>query len=97
MIYVFLGYDTRDKNTRIKSILARTIPAGTEEFNLDILYADELNVRSLQERLKSLPVESPSRAVVIKSSQNLRREVKEYLLTYAGKPFKKVWRGIAGR
>ncbi|MCG8432024.1 MAG: hypothetical protein MJA29_12745 [Candidatus Omnitrophica bacterium] len=90
MIYLFLGHDRASKNKSFQKLLTRSVPAGTRHFNCDILYADELKLNVLQERLKSLPVNSRLRVVVIKSAQKLKKDIQQYILNYAEHPYKRV-------
>lgn len=88
MIYLFLGTDNREKDSRIKELLSSLLPAGTENFNCDTFWGNELRLHTVQERLKSLPVNSPVRVVIIRSAQKLSEQVKSYLLEYAAGPYK---------
>lgn len=88
MIYLFLGQDSPSKEAQLKKIKEEFLAPKTAEFNLEILYAKELKLKSLQERLLCLPVNSPKRLIVIKEAQELSGELKEFLAKYALKPYK---------
>lgn len=86
LVYLFIGQDSFSKDIRLNRIKEEFLNKNTQHFNLDILYARELKLLNLQERLLSLPVKSKKRIVVIKDSQNLKEEVKEFILSYVKKP-----------
>lgn len=82
MIYLFIGQDPPSKDTQLNKIKQEFLNKSTEEFNLDTLYAKELRLSGLQERLLCLPVKSQKRIVIIKDAQNLREDIKEFILQY---------------
>jgi DNA polymerase III delta subunit len=86
MVYLFIGEDSPSKNTQISRIKQQFFSKELEQFNLDILYARELTLVLLQERLLCLPVKAKKRLIVIKEAQALKEGVKEFLLEYAKKP-----------
>ncbi|MFH1355363.1 MAG: hypothetical protein ABIH19_04360 [Candidatus Omnitrophota bacterium] len=90
MTYLLLGQDSFSKSTQLNKIKEEFLAQGMEHFNYDVLYAKELNLRLLQERLLSLPVESPKRIIVIKGAQNLKEDSKSFLTRYVKSPFKKI-------
>ena len=90
MVYLFLGQDSLAKDNRLRQIRKEFLPQDTEQFNLDILYAKELVAKDLQERLLSLPVKNPQRIVVIKAAQELKEEVRAFILEYIKSPDKRV-------
>jgi DNA polymerase III delta subunit len=90
MVYLFIGEDHPSKELQLKKIKQEFLSKGTEQFNQDILYGKELHLKDLQEKLFSLPVNSPKRLVVIKAFQDLKEEVRPFLLNYVKKPYKQV-------
>ena len=90
MVYLFIGQDSLSKDIQLKKIRQEFLDKNTEQFNLDILYAKELAKATLQERLLCLPVKSSKRIVVIKDAQNLKEDVKEFILEYVKKPYEKI-------
>ncbi len=88
MVYLFLGEDCLSKDIKLKAIKQEFLDKGTEQFNLDKLYAKELTLKDLQERLLYLPVKSSKRIVVIKDAQNLKEDIKEFILKYVNEPHK---------
>lgn len=87
MIYLFIGEDNLSKDTRLKRLKEEYLPRQTEQFNLDILYGQDTNLRELQERLLRLPLKAKKRLVVVRESQRLKEEIKKFILSYARKPY----------
>lgn len=85
-VYLLIGQDVILKDIRLKKLKENLIPAHTQYFNLDILYAKELTLKELQERLLSLPFQAKKRMVVIKEAQRLKNEIKEFVIKYIKKP-----------
>jgi DNA polymerase III delta subunit len=90
MVYLFLGQDSLSKDIRLKQIRQEILPKETEQFNLDILYAKELTLKDLQEKLLCLPIKSQKRIVVVKNAQDLGGEIREFVLSYVKAPYKQV-------
>lgn len=88
MVYLFIGEDSTLKDIQLKAIRKEFLKKDTEQFNLDILYARELTLKDLQEKLLYLPVKNPGRIVVIKDAQNLRDDAREFILKYVKEPHK---------
>lgn len=88
MVYAFLGQDALSKDIQIKKIKEEFLAKGTEQFNFDILYARELTLDFLQEKLLFLPVKSSKRIVLIKDAQGLNKEIQEFFLKYVKEPYK---------
>lgn len=90
MVYLFIGIDSSFKDIQLKAIRKEFLKKETEQFNLDILYARELTLKGLQERLSYLPVKNPRRIVVIKDAQNLRDDAREFIFKYVKEPHKEI-------
>jgi len=90
--FVFLGPDTVDssgsssKETILKKIKAKYLSKASEDFNFDILYAADLSLKDLQEKLLYLPLNSGVRVTLIKGAQHLDAQAKEFILRYLRKP-----------
>jgi DNA polymerase III delta subunit len=82
MTYLFLGQDSLSKDIQLKKIRAEILGKNTEQFNLDILYAKELTLKALQEKLAYLPAVNACRLLVIKGAEGLKNEIKDYLLKF---------------
>ena len=87
MVYLFVGGDSLSKDTQLARLKKEYLPKDLEQFNLDILHAPELTLKTLQEKLLSLPVKSSKRLVIVKSSQDLNDEAKDFLAKFVKKPF----------
>lgn len=76
------------KDEVLQRIKNEHLAKGTAGFNLDILYAKELTLRDLQERLLCLPIKSKKRIIVIKDAQALKdkEDIKEFIIQYVKKP-----------
>ena len=83
MVYLFIGKDSPAKDIALKQIRLESFPRGLEQFNFDLLYAEELSLKSLQERLLAIPMQSPSRVIVIKNSGELRKEVEDFIIEWS--------------
>jgi DNA polymerase III delta subunit len=83
MVYLFIGKDSPAKEIALKQIKLESLPQGLEQFNFDLLYAEELSLKSLQEKLLAMPVNSSSRVLVIKNSGELKREVEDFILAWS--------------
>lgn len=90
MVYLFIGQDPLSKDSKLKTIRQEFLNKDTEQFNLDILYARELTLKGLQEKLLYLAVKNPKRIVVIKDAQNLKEDLREFILKYVKKPSQQV-------
>ena len=94
LVYLFMGQDIIDpeglskKDEALQRIKNEHLAKGTSSFNLDILYAKELTLRDLQERLLCLPVKSKKRIIVIKDAQVLKdkEDIREFIIRYVKKP-----------
>ncbi|MFA5090575.1 MAG: hypothetical protein WC510_06065 [Candidatus Omnitrophota bacterium] len=89
MIYLFLGQDelgpdgVSRKDAALAKIKEKFLDRSIEEFNLDILYANELSLLAFQERFLSLPVGSGKRIIVIKEAHALEKEIRDFILKQA--------------
>lgn len=90
MIYLFTGQDSFAKDGQIKELRQKFLPRETAQFNYDLLYAQDLTLAALQEKLLCLPVNNALRIVCVKSAQRLKPDIKSYLLGYARQPYKHI-------
>lgn len=84
-LYLFTGQDSFSKDIKLKSIKKEFFAKDIEDFNLDVLYAADLTLIGLQERLLCLPFKAKKRIIVIKEAQALKAEIKDFLLKYVKK------------
>ncbi len=85
-VYLFLGQDSLSKEVKLKKLRQEYLNPAVEHFNLDILYAKELDLHKIQERFLALPVGAKKRLIVIKDAQHLKEEAKDFILAFAKKP-----------
>ena len=85
-IYLITGQDAPAKDKAIKEIKSKYMPVLTEQFNLDIVYAKDLTLKDVQEKLLYLAASSGSRMIVIKQASALKKDIKDYLEKYAQAP-----------
>lgn len=90
MVYLFLGQDSLSKDIQIKKIKQEFLPKNVEDFNFDLLYAKELDLKTLQEKLLSLPVKSPKRVIVLKDAQALKEDSRDFILRFVQQPAKEI-------
>ncbi len=83
MVYLFIGQDSPAKDIALKRIKEKSLPKGLEQFNFDLLYAEELTLKALQEKLLGLPVKSPNRVLAIKNSEELKKEVEDFIIEWS--------------
>lgn len=89
-VYLFIGQDTLSKDVRLKKLKEEFLSPHTQYFNLDVLYARDLYLKDLQERLLCLPLRAKKRIVIIKDSQNLKKDIKDFIIQYVKKPLAKI-------
>lgn len=85
-VYLFVGEDTFSKDTKLRHIKQEFLTKELEQFNLDVLYGRELNLKELQEKLLCIPVRTKHRIMVIKGAQRLREDPKRFILRYVRRP-----------
>jgi DNA polymerase III delta subunit len=85
-VYLFLGDDPSAKDAALEKIKQQAFDPATREFNLDTLYAAELTLHSLQERLLFLPLKQNKRMVIVRNCQQLKEETRDFLAGYVKNP-----------
>ena len=90
MIYLFIGQDSpypdspfSSKDNQLKKIKEEFLPKKVEQFNLDILYAEALKLKELQEKLLALPVKSSKRIIVVRNAQELSQDIEDFIVEWA--------------
>ena len=90
--YLFIGQDiigpdgSSHKDTALERIKKEYLSLATRDFNTDILYAKDFDLRGLQERLLGIPAGSKKRLLVIKDAQLLKDDILQFILSYIAKP-----------
>ena len=87
MNYLFVGEDEFSKDVKLKKIKQELNLAQLDSFNFEILYSKDLDLRTLQKKLLTLPIKSRKRLILIKNAPALNAEVKQYLISFLNKPF----------
>jgi len=85
-LYLLIGQDILAKDAALAKIKESYLAKKLTDFNLDTLYAKELSLKGLQERLLCLPINAKKRIIVIKDAQGLKEEVKKFLYNYCKAP-----------
>jgi DNA polymerase III delta subunit len=87
-VYLLAGDDSYSKEIKVNKIKEEVLGAGRpKEFNLDLLYARELTLKTLQEKLLCFPLLSEKRILIIKDISHLKQEIKDFLIAYVKKPY----------
>ncbi|TRZ95365.1 hypothetical protein D4R78_03855 [bacterium] len=89
-LYLFIGQDSLAKDSKLKQLKQELLVRETEQFNTDTLYARELKLPELQEKILCLPVNSKKRLLVIKGAEDLKKELKDFILKYSRKPYSQI-------
>lgn len=82
-VFLFTGPDLASKDAQLKELKRKFFSQKLDQFNCDVFYAKELALQDLQEKILSLPLNSPKRIIVIRQAQNLKPVVKEFILNFA--------------
>lgn len=85
-VHLFAGEEPFSKDASLKRLIQEHLTPELEKFNLDILYAKELKLQDLQERLLCLPVKAKKRIIVIRGAEALKSEIKEFILEFVRIP-----------
>ncbi len=85
-IYLVTGQDACAKDKVISEIKSRFLPSDTSDFNLDTVYARDITLKDLQEKLLYIPVSGGRRVIVIRQAGVLKKEIKDFLENYAKGP-----------
>jgi len=83
LVYVFAGEDSAAKTLRLNQLKETFLPSDTREFNLDVFYGNDMDLRSLQERILSIPVSASRRMIVLKNAGALSSTAKKFISAYA--------------
>jgi DNA polymerase III delta subunit len=86
MVYLLIGQDIAAKENQLKKIKQEFLPPELQDFNLDTLYAKEIILKDIQERILSIPLKSAKRIIVIKDAHLLDEGSRDFLLAFSKKP-----------
>ncbi len=85
-IYLLLGDDIPAKETNLEKIKKQFLADNLKDFNFDVLYASELSLRVIQEKILFLPFEATKRVILIKQVEDLKKDIKEFLVKFFQEP-----------
>lgn len=83
MVYLLIGQDIQAKETQLKKIKQEFLPQQLQDFNSDTLYAKEITLKDIQERLLAIPLKNAKRLIIIKDADSLDEESRDFLLTFS--------------
>ncbi|MCX5709458.1 MAG: hypothetical protein NT088_01850 [Candidatus Omnitrophica bacterium] len=86
MLYLFVGVDSPAKDLQLQKLKDEFVNKGLEHFNIDVLYSRDLVLKDLQEKLSYLPFKDSKRLLVIRQAQDLKKEIKDFLIDRCEKP-----------
>ena len=84
MVYLFVGGDPLSKDIKLAKIKEEFLTPDTQDFNLDVIYAKETDLRNLQEKVLTLPVKAKKRIIVVKDAHCLKDDMREFIFKFAG-------------
>ncbi|MCM8782826.1 MAG: hypothetical protein NC909_00290, partial [Candidatus Omnitrophica bacterium] len=90
MLYLFIGEDYFSKDIQLEKIKRSCFLKNLEPFNYDVFFAPDLQIEKLQESLKRLPQKAKKRVILIRQTELLKKEIKDYLCSYIKKPYPQV-------
>jgi DNA polymerase III delta subunit len=89
-VYLLIGQDVQAKEAQLRKIKQEFLPKELQDFNLDTLYAKEVDLKNIQEKFLLIPLKSAKRIIVIKDADSLDEPSRDFLLSYAKKPNKQL-------
>jgi len=90
MVYLFVGQDTASKDQRLRALREQFLASSSAHFNYERLHAADLSLKEFQEKLLCLPVDNPVRLIFLAGADAAKKDVKEFLFSYAAKPYRHV-------
>ena len=84
--YYICGDDEFQKEDATKKLIAAGLDPTVRDFNLDILRGLDVDPKSFDGIISSLPMMSDRRVVVIRDAGGLKKEAKKAVLGFVGKP-----------
>ena len=89
-LYLLAGQDSPLKAARLRELQQRFLPPELLDFNFERVYAHDLTLESLQEKLLCLPVKAKKRLLLINNAERLKAQLKSWLLEYLREPARHV-------
>lgn len=84
-IYLFSGQNQHSKNQKIEEI-KKTVLSEINEFNFDLLYADDIEPKKVIEIAETMPFCSDKRLIILKNFENYSSKQKMIFSEYSNNP-----------
>jgi DNA polymerase-3 subunit delta len=88
--YYICGEDDFQKEDATKSLITAGLDATVRDFNLDVLRGADVDPKSFDGIVSSLPMMANRRVVVIRDVNGLKKEAKKAVLSFLGEPLPSV-------
>ncbi|MBN1999386.1 DNA polymerase III subunit delta [candidate division KSB1 bacterium] len=85
-VYLFFGEETFLIDTLIDTLIKHSLSEDAKDFNLDVLYGNEIDGARIIDIAASYPMMSQRRIVIVKNTHLLKDKSLELLQKYANKP-----------
>jgi DNA polymerase-3 subunit delta len=85
-VYLFHGPGEFRMEKALEVVRTRLIPESLRDFNLEVLYGDEIKPESIVERARSLPFMAPTRVIIVRRMEKLTGEDLEKCMPYVQNP-----------
>lgn len=85
-IYLIIGDNEIPKLNKIESLKKEILSAETLEFNIEILFAKEIEPAKLEEALLRLPVKTDRRLLIVRNIEDLTKDCRQKIIAYVNKP-----------
>jgi DNA polymerase-3 subunit delta len=84
--YYICGEDEFQKENAMKKLIAAALDPTVRDFNLDVLRAQDVDPKSFDGIVSSMPMMAERRVVVIRDASALRKEARKSVERFLGKP-----------
>jgi len=84
--YLFYGPEEFWIELVLDEIKRRLIPDSVKDFNLEILYSDEVPAAEVLNRARTVPFMSPRRLIIVRRAEQYSKSDRELFLSYMDKP-----------
>jgi DNA polymerase-3 subunit delta len=85
-VYLFHGPGEFRMEKALEAIRNQLIPESVRDFNLEILYGDEIKPESIVEKARSLPFMANTRVLIVRRTEKISGEDLETCIPYLEKP-----------
>ncbi len=85
-VYFFYGEEYFLMERALKQAIEKIVPASTRDFNLDLLYAEEIPAERIIQIATAIPMMARKRLVIVKNIDRLNPSGKTLVLKYAKRP-----------